>query len=336
MLIGSVDLTREVLVVAEIGNNHEGSYALAEEMIGSAAESGAQAVKFQTILPERLVTADQEARLAMLKRFQFSQSQFEGLAATANRLGVMFLSTPFDMASVAWLAPLVPAFKIASGDNDYTQLLRAVAATGKPVIMSTGLADLPAVSAARDLLRDTWRRLGVGEPGLALLHCVVSYPTPPAEANLAAINALETLGETVGYSDHTLGVEGAVAAVAMGARLIEKHFTLDKKYSSFRDHQLSADPAELAELVRRIKLIEEMRGRQQKVVMAAEQPARDAVRRGVYAARDLALGTALDIEDLMFLRPRAGLSPREADSRIGARLTKAVRAGESLTLGHFE
>jgi sialic acid synthase SpsE len=336
MLIGPVDLTREVLVVAEIGNNHEGNYSLAEEMIGRAAEAGARAVKFQTISPEHLVTADQEARLGMLRKFQFSQAQFEGLAETARRANVMFLSTPFDTGCVAWLAMLVPAFKIASGDNDFTQLLRVVGETGKPIILSTGLADLANVTVARDLLQNVWRDRGIANPGLALLHCVVSYPTPPAEANLAAILALQSLGATVGYSDHTLGVDAAVAAVAMGARIIEKHFTLNKQQSTFRDHQLSADPVELAELVDRVRRVEEMRGQQAKIVMAAEQPARDAVRRGVYAARDLAPGAALAIDDLMFLRPRNGLSPAEADSRIGMLLAKPVRAGEPLTFDHFK
>jgi N-acetylneuraminate synthase/N,N'-diacetyllegionaminate synthase len=335
MKVGPVALDRDVLVIAEIGNNHEGSYARAEEMIARAGKAGAQAVKFQTIVPERLVTADQEARLATLRRFQFSRAQFEGLARTAAENGLMFLSTPFDVGCVEWLAPLVPAFKVASGDNDYTPLLRAVAATGKPVILSTGMAGLDEVAAARDLLRAEWARLGCGDPGLALLHCVVSYPTPPVEANLAAITALHTLGETVGYSDHTLGIEAAVAAVAMGARVIEKHFTLDKNLSEFRDHKLSADPGELAELVRRIRLVEEMRGRTEKRVMAAEEGALTAVRRGVYAAHDLAAGVTLRAEDLEYLRPRTGLSPREADRRLGTRLTRPVKAGEALTSEHF-
>jgi sialic acid synthase SpsE len=272
----------------------------------------------------------------MLRKFQFSQAQFEGLAQVARRAGVMFLSTPFDIGCVAWLAKLVPAFKIASGDNDFTQLLRAVAETGKPIILSTGLADLASVEVTRDLLQKVWRERGIADPGLALLHCVVSYPTPPGEANLAAILALQSLGATVGYSDHTLGVDAAVAAVAMGARIIEKHFTLNKQQSSFRDHQLSTDPVELAELVQRIRRVEEMRGQKEKFVAAAEQPARNAVRRGVYAARDLASGAALTIEDLMFLRPRHGLSPAEADRRIGMALAKPVRAGEPLTNEHFK
>jgi N-acetylneuraminate synthase/N,N'-diacetyllegionaminate synthase len=335
MLIGPVDLDREVLVVAEIGNNHEGSFTRAEEMIGRAAEAGAQAVKFQTIVPERLVTADQDARIAALRRFQFTQSKFEVLAKTARAADVMFLSTPFDLESVRWLANLVPAFKIASGDNDYTPMLRAVAATGKPVIMSTGMAELADVAGARDLLRSEWKRHGYTDAGLALLHCVVSYPTQPADANLAAISALATLGETVGYSDHTLGVEAAVLAVAAGARVIEKHFTLDKRLSDFRDHQLSADPVELAELVRRIKQVEELMGSSGKHVAAVERGSLSTIRRGVYAARNLAAGTPIAAGDLSYLRPRTGLSPADVDHRLGMPLTKPVKAGEPLTAEHF-
>ena len=335
MKIGSVDLTDEVLVVAEIGNNHEGNFALAQEMIGRAAAAGAQAVKFQTIVPERLVTADQETRLAALRRFAFSREQFEQLAGVAGKHGVMFLTTPFDAECVEWIAALVPAFKIASGDNDHVPLLRAVARTGRPVILSTGLASLDDVTSACGVIRGEWQRLGFTDPGLALLHCVVSYPTPHHEANLGAIEALRTLGETVGYSDHTLGIDAAVAAVAMGARVVEKHFTLDKNFSSFRDHQLSADPAELAELVLRIRLMNEMRGRPEKRVMDAEQPALQAVRRGAYAARDLAAGSPLTAADVNYLRPRAGLSPAEVERQIGARLAKAVRKGEAFTAAHF-
>ena len=335
MLIGPVDLDREVLVVAEIGNNHEGSFARAEEMIGRAAEAGAQAVKFQTIVPEQLVAADQSARLATLRGFQFTQTQFEALAGTARAAGVMFLSTPFDVGVVTWLAPLVPAFKIASGDNDFTAMLRAVAATGKPVIMSTGLAELAEVAGARDLLRSEWKRRGLPDAGIALLHCVVSYPTPPADENLAAISALASLGESIGYSVHTLGIEAATLAVAAGARIIEKHFTLDKKLSAFRDHQLSADPAELAALVHSVKHVQELMGARGKHVAAAELESLPAVRRGAYASRNLAAGSRLTAADVSYLRPRAGLSPAEIDLRFGTPLAKPAKAGEALTAEHF-
>jgi N-acetylneuraminate synthase/N,N'-diacetyllegionaminate synthase len=335
MKIGSVDLANEVLIVAEIGNNHEGDLALAEQMIARAAAAGAQAVKFQTIVPERLVTRDQDARLAALRRFQFSRAQFEQLAAVAARHGVMFLTTPFETECVEWISQLVPAFKVASGDNDHVPLLRAVARTGRPVILSTGLANLDEVRVACTVLRSEWQRQGIADPGLALLHCVVSYPTPHKDANLGAIEALRTLGETVGYSDHTLGIDAAVAAVAMGARVVEKHFTLDKNFSSFRDHQLSADPAELTELVLRVRMVDEMRGRTEKRVVEVEQPALRAVRRGAYAARDLAAGASLTTGDVDYLRPRAGLSPAEIEARIGTKLAKPVSKGEAFTAGHF-
>jgi len=335
MQIGSVDLEREVLVIAEIGNNHEGSYSRAEEMIERAAQAGAQAVKFQTIVPEKLVTADQTVRMETLKRFQFSQAQFAGLARTAAKAGVMFLSTPFDIDSVSWLSELVPAFKIASGDNDFTPLLRAVAATGKPIILSTGLAGLEEAAFSKDTITGEWERLNLPNPGLALLHCVVSYPTPPAEANLAAILQLAGLGCTVGYSDHTLGVDAAITAVALGARIIEKHFTLDKNFSEFRDHQLSADPAEFAKLVRCIRLTEEMVGGDEKRVMPAEAAAQGAVQRGVYAARDLPAGTVPELADIAYLRPRNGFTPADMDRCWGRPLTRAVSAGEPLSDAQF-
>jgi N-acetylneuraminate synthase/N,N'-diacetyllegionaminate synthase len=165
----------------------------------------------------------------------------------------MFLSTPFDVESVRHLDPLVPAFKIASGDNNFVGLLEAVAETRKPVLLSTGMAGLEDVKRSCAVLEAAWRKRGAA-PGMVLLHCVSSYPTPLESANLLAMRSLEReIGYPVGYSDHTLGIEAAVLSVALGARVIEKHFTLSKTLSDFRDHQLSAEPAELAELVRRVK-----------------------------------------------------------------------------------
>lgn len=215
-------------------------------------------MKFQTIVPERLCSPELPERVRQLGRFQLSYEIHESLAAVAAREGVLFLSTPFDVESARFLDKLVLAYKIASGRQRLFPLLDVVAATGKPVILSTGLCDLAEVRAAQERLRQ-WRARGV-EGDLALLHCVSSYPTAPEDANLGFLRDLASLGETVGYSDHTLGVEAAVLAVALGARIIEKHFTISKTHSDFRDHQLSADPAELAELVRRTRLAETLLG----------------------------------------------------------------------------
>jgi sialic acid synthase SpsE len=331
MQIGRVDLAREVLVVAEIGNNHEGDFGRAEEMIARAAASGAQAVKFQTIVPERLVSPQQSARIEQLRRYAFSYEQFARLAETARHAGVMFLSTPFDIESVGHLDPLVPAFKIASGDNDFVALLERVARTAKPVILSTGMASVADVHRAWRTIETVWRERGVA-PGIVPLHCVSAYPVPDEASNLLAIRTLaRETGLTVGYSDHTLGIEAAVLAVALGARVIEKHFTLSKTQSEFRDHQLSADPAELTELVRRVKAVLAMLGDGVKAMQPVEEPVAKAARRSVVARRDLPAGHVVSMGDLDWLRPGGGLRPGQEGEVLGRQLRRALAAGEMVT-----
>lgn len=331
MKIGPVDLDTHVFIVAEIGNNHEGDFERAAAMIAAGAAAGVDAVKFQTIVPERLVAPTESARIAQLGRFAFSPAQFERLSEVARQHGVQFLSTPFDLGSVDMLDRLVPAFKIASGDNDWPALLRAVARTGKPVLLSTGLATLADVARAKATIEDEWARTGTA-PGLAVLHCVSSYPTPAADANLAAMRALATLEATVGYSDHTLGVEAAVLSVALGARVIEKHFTLDHDQSDFRDHKLSADPGEMAELVRRVRLAESLLGDGTKRRLDCEAGVAAAARRSVHVTRDLPAGTVLAEDDLTALRPAGGIAAADMDDLVGRRLARAVSAGARLDL----
>ena len=331
MKIGSVDLNQEVLVVAEIGNNHEGDLELAKRLIGLAAEAGAGAVKFQTIIPERLVSAAETERLAQLRRFAFSRDDHEKLAAVAENHGVMFLSTPFCIEAVDWLDPLVPAYKVASGDNDFAPLLDRIAATGKPIILSTGMSDREGVERSVRQLRDCWRNAGVA-PGLALLHCVSSYPTSIENANLSAMSGLRDLADVIGYSDHTLGIDAAVASVAAGARIIEKHFTVSKTHSSFRDHALSATPEEMAELVEQIRRTERMLGCGVKRVAECEADTARAARRSIVAARDLASGHVVALSDLDWLRPGDGLSPRSTGELLGRTLIRSVSRGEQMTL----
>lgn len=328
--IGAVDLGREVLVIAEIGNNHEGDVGRAEEMIGRAAEAGAQAVKFQTIVPESLVAPDQAARLAQLRRYALTPEDHARLAEAARRAGVLFLSTPFALEAVPWLDPLVPAFKIASGDNDFVALLEAVAGAGKPILLSTGMADLAAVETAKAVIESVWALAG-RDPGLVLLHCVSAYPTPLAEANLAAIRSLAALGRPVGYSDHTLGVTAALMAVALGARVIEKHFTLSKTQSDFRDHRLSADPADLRELVERVREADALLGDGVKRLMPCERDTAQAARRSLAARRDRAAGHVLGLDDIAWLRPAGGLAPGHEIKLLGRTLRRAISAGERFT-----
>ena len=332
MIIGSVNLEQDVLVIAEIGNNHEGDFGRAREMIHSAASTGVQAVKFQTIVPDRLVAAGQKARLQQLARFEFSRDQFADLAAEARRAGLLFLSTPFDPAVVTWLDALVPAFKIASGDNNYKALLTEVAHTGKPILLSTGMASGKDISQVCTLIDNCWQTVG-RRSDIVLLHCVSAYPTPPEQANLRAIVTLsQETGRLVGYSDHTLGVEAAVLSVALGARVVEKHFTLSKTQSEFRDHALSADPAEMADLVQKVKLAQSLLGNGIKLPQEAELPTAITARRSIVARATLPSGHVISEKDLDWLRPGGGLSPGQENQLIGRKLTCAVVKGEMFTL----
>ena len=328
MRIGNLDLDERVMIVAEIGNNHEGDCALAEELIGLAAEAGVGAVKFQTFRTQEYVSARDRARFARLQSFELTAEQFERLRSVAEGAGLLFLSTPFDLGSVRCLAGLVDAFKISSGDNTFLPLLQAVAETGRPIILSAGLVTLAQIRGAKRFIEAVWTRASL-RAELAILHCVSSYPVPPRQANLAAIGRLrEKLGCTVGYSDHTLGIEAAALSVALGARIVEKHFTIDKNFSSFRDHQLSADPAEMRELVERIEQITMLMGSGAKIPQESERASVRAMRRSIAARRDLPSGTVLAAGDLSWVRPGGGLAPGQEDLVLGRQLLEPVAVGD--------
>jgi N,N'-diacetyllegionaminate synthase len=330
MNVGGIDLSREVLVIAEIGNNHEGSFELARQMILAAAVAGVHAVKFQTIHPDRLVSATQSARLAQLSRFAFNRDQFAELAAIAHAEGLIFLSTPFSPEAVSWLDGLVPAFKIASGDNNYVALLSAVAATGKQILLSTGMAGIAEIGEACRIIEKAAQESGQSVE-VALLHCVSAYPTPPDQANLLAIATLaRETGRVVGYSDHTLGIEAAVLSVALGARIIEKHFTISKTQSDFRDHALSADPVEMAELVRRVRCAQELLGTGEKTLQPAEMQAVSSARRSIVARANFPTGHVLTDKDIEWLRPGGGLMPGQESAILGRRLLGPMARGEMI------
>jgi len=337
MRIASHDLNEKVFVIAEVGNNHEGDFGLAKELIHLARNAGADAVKFQTIKPERLVSVTETARIQRLSSFAFSGDQFRELAAEAKRAGIHFMSTPFDLDAVDLLAPLVPAFKIASGDNDFLPLLDKVARTGKPIVMSAGMATRDEIALRAGFIKSVWAE--TGKPGdLCLLHCVVSYPASPDQANLGAIRALAGPDWTVGYSDHTIGIDAAVLAVGLGARVIEKHFTISKTHSDFRDHSLSADPGDLAEMIKRIRAAEILLGSGVPGPMPEEQSNLTAARRQIVAARDLAAGTVLAPADFSWVRPRDadGMKPGEEAKLIGKTLAQAIPAGLKITLAQVK
>ena len=335
MKIGHVDVSKEVLVVAEIGNNHEGSVVVARNLVRRAAETGVQAVKFQTFRAEHLVSPVQKERFERLRGFELREDDFRALAKQARDLGLLFLSTPFDLQSARFLVEIVDAMKIASGDNTFYPLLEEVAASGKPVILSTGLADLPQIAYAKSLVERVWAERHTTQE-LAILHCVSAYPVPPEQANLAAISTLrDRVGGVVGYSDHTLGIRAAVLAVAAGARIVEKHFTLDTQYSSFRDHQLSADPEMMRRLVDEVREAERLLGNGAKEAQPCEQDGLVGTRRSVAAARNLPAGAIVDATAITWVRPGDGIPPGSERLVLGRVLRRAVAAGDVLRPDDF-
>jgi N,N'-diacetyllegionaminate synthase len=336
MHIGRFNLDDKVLVVAEIGNNHEGDFEVAKTMVQRAADCGVDAVKFQTFQTRFFVSNRDQVRYERLLRFELPFSAWEKLHRVAKDLGLLFFSTPLDLKSAEFLESLADCYKIASGDNNFFPLLAQIAKTGKPVIMSSGLSDLNQVKKSKYFIEDQWTRNGILQQ-LAVLHCVSSYPVPDEQANLAAIPYLKReLGCTIGYSDHTLGLAACTIAIALGARIIEKHFTLDKNYSDFRDHQLAADPKDMTELVAQSKRIPLMIGKSAKIVQPCEVEMVQAIRRSIAAGADLSRGHMLTWEDLIWLRPAQGLPPGEEKHLIGRRLKRDCAFGEPITLQDIE
>lgn len=320
MKIENFDASKEVLLIAEIGNNHEGSYTLAEELVGLAAEAGAGAVKFQTFKTQYFVSQKDIDRFNRLKSFELSEQDFSRLSEHARKAGILFISTPLDLESAKFLTSIVAAFKIASSDNNFYPLLEYVASTQKPVIMSSGLTDIKQIKQSQDFILKHWKERNIN-PGLAILHCITAYPVPFDQVNLLALQHLQQeLNCTIGYSDHTLGIQACQLAVALGARIIEKHFTINKNHSSFRDHQLSANPSELKQLAQFIKEAELMLGSGKKSLQPVELDLVKAVRRSIAAKKDLYKGHCISQDDLMWIRPGDGLAPGNEPLIVGKKL----------------
>jgi N,N'-diacetyllegionaminate synthase len=331
MKIGEFDLNEKIFVIAEIGNNHEGNVSTAEEMIGRAMEAGADAVKFQSIDPGQLIAPGETQRLAQLGRFRLSDEEYLHLARVAEREGVAFLSTPFFLDAVEFLDPLVPAFKIASGDNNFIPLLKAVAGTGKPILLSTGMSDLAGLKHGINAVRSAWKERGtLASPGLVLLHCVSAYPTFAADANIGFMRDLLKLGHTLGYSDHTIGADAVTLAVALGARVIEKHFTLDNNFSDFRDHQMSCNPEDMRVYCEKIRMAETLLGEGTKRLLSCEEETNAAARRTIVAARELPAGHVLKWDDLAWLRPDGTPTPGIEQELLGKRLMQPLSNGEPI------
>lgn len=324
-----------VYIIAEAGVNHNGSLDRAKEMIDAAASTGVDAVKFQTFVAESLVTrtaakADYqqqatdvaESQFEMLKKLELSLGDFEELKAHCEEKGVDFLSTPFDLVTIDMLVNLgVNKWKLPSGELTNLLYLRKIGALKQEVILSTGMSDMDEVSAAVSVLESS----GVSREDLTLLHCNTEYPTPMHDVNLRAMQTLESAFpglKGIGYSDHTLGIEVPIAAVAMGAIVIEKHFTLDRTLPG-PDHRASLEPDDLKAMVEGIRNIEAALGDGAKEPTESESKNRQIARKSIVAAKGIVAGAEFTEENLTVKRPGTGMSPMLWDQLIG---TKAQRA----------
>lgn len=327
---------KKVLIIAEAGVNHNGDIELAKEMVDIADEAGADIIKFQTYNSEKLVTKmtpkaqyqikntnDCNTQYEMIKQLELSKNEFCQLFKYCENKKINFLSSPFDNDSIEFLAELgVEAFKIPSGDITNLPYLRKIREYKKDIIMSTGMANIGEIETALDVLsynEDSYKNI-------AVLHCNTEYPTPIKDVNLKAIQTIKSAfpGLIIGYSDHTEGIEIALAAVGFGARIIEKHFTINKKMSG-PDHSASLEPNELKNMIRSIRNIEVATGNGLKKPSPSEMKNIIFVRKSIVASKRIEIGEIFSQDNLCTKRPGNGITPMKWDELIGKKATKTYR-----------
>lgn len=340
-------MRKHVLIIAEAGVNHNGDLDRAVELIKVAAKSGADYIKFQTFITELNISKDakkadyqiantgtSESQFEMVKKLELTFDHFRFLKEVCVREGIKFSSTAFDSPSIDFLDELgVDFFKIPSGEITNQQFLEKVASKQKPIIMSTGMATLEEIEHAIKIIE----KKGANRSQVKVLHCNTEYPTPMQDVNLMAMKTIERqLNVRVGYSDHTLGIEVPVAAVALGADVIEKHFTLDKTLPG-PDHKASVDPKQLEEMVRSIRNIElAISGSGEKKPSQSEAQNLKIVRKSLHYVNDKKPGDSLQDSDLISIRPGDGISPMAMGDIVGRKLRIGVKAFSKVSLTDFE
>ncbi|APY07946.1 N-acetylneuraminate synthase [Winogradskyella sp. J14-2] len=333
----------KVIIIAEAGVNHNGDISLAKKLIDAAVDAKVDYVKFQSFKADKLASPDaskavyqaknmqdsDNSQYNMLKSLEINHQDHLDLIAYCKGKNIKFLSSAFDAEGVKYLDDLgLDIFKVPSGEITNYPYLKAIAKTNKLAILSTGMADIEEIKVALEVLQNN----GVKKENVIILHCNTEYPTPMEDVNLKAMLTIEKeLGVTVGYSDHTLGIEVPVAAVALGAKVIEKHFTLDKTMSG-PDHKASLEPNELKEMVKAIRNIEKaMSGNGKKEPSKSEQKNISIARKSLHMAKDMVAGDVISESDLLPLRPGDGISPMRWNDIVGKTLAKDVKKFDKLT-----
>jgi len=310
-------------IIAEAGSNHNGSLEQAKELIDVAGESGVDAVKFQIFKAEKL-SADKTIQ-KILKRFEFRREWINELSEYAKGKNIMFLATPFDVEAVDLLDKVnVPAFKIASGDLTNLPLIKYIAKKGRSIILSVGLGSIEEIRETLDVIYSTENK------NVALLHCITSYPTKSDDVNLNVIKTLKQKFQVpVGFSDHTMEVNIPIGAVVLGANIIEKHFTLDRKLEG-PDHPYALEPEELEIMVKGIRDVEKALGSGIKNIVDSEKQGLVEGRRSVYAKVNISKGTNITKDMLSILRPAVGIAPKYIDKIIGKKAKKDIKPYEPI------
>lgn len=330
----------KVFIIAEAGVNHNGSIEIAKKLIDAAVEAKVDAIKFQTFTAENLVskqaqkaeyqlqtTEDNESQYEMIKKLELDYEAHKLLIDYCHKKGIMFLSAPFDLKSIDLLAELdIAIFKIPSGEITNLPYLEKIGKLNKKIILSTGMCTLEEIEQALIVLKKQ------GAVDIIVLHCNTEYPTPMKDVNLKAMQTMgEALGVTIGYSDHTIGIEVPIAAVAMGARVIEKHFTLDKNMEG-PDHKASLEPKELKEMVKAIRNIELALGSGIKQPTASEKKNKDIARKSIVAKCHVYKGDILTEDNITIKRPGNGISPMRWYEVLGTVSNKEYEEDELITL----
>ncbi|MBT1247036.1 MULTISPECIES: N-acetylneuraminate synthase [unclassified Thermosipho (in: thermotogales)] len=332
-----------VYIIAEAGVNHNGNINLAYKLIKAAKEAGVDAIKFQTFKAEKLASkytdmatyqeknvGKKTCQIEMLRSFELKFGDFKKLKKYCDEIGIEFLSSPFDHESIDFLEELVPYYKIPSGEIINYPYLKHIAQKNKPIIMSTGMSTLGEVEEALEIIYKVNKSAEV-----YLLHCTTNYPTLYEEVNLRAMITLkEAFKLPVGYSDHTLGIEVPIAAVAMGAKIIEKHFTLNKNLPG-PDHRASLEPQELKAMVKAIRNIEKALGNGIKKPNKSEIEIKKIARKRLVAKRNILPGEVIEKDDIEIKRANEGIEPKFLDVIIGRKLIKEIREDEGFTWDHF-